>query len=404
MQFGFETKAGKQNTIPHPWGHLHTHIIGRPNMGQTDLIHGFALDAISHGEGVALFDFHGEAFDLLKRIPPERWDDVCIFAPLDRQYPIGLNPLHNVKRDDQPRVVSAILDTFHALWPSNIFTANIDRYVQATTAALLQAPDETLLGIYYMIESDFYRQRVLRHCKSPVLQQFWEAFDAIPLKDRKKDTESTLSRMFGLILDPMIQNCIGQQRNALEHIIDENKILIVLLPIGHLGIEKVSLIADLVLSQLYFSALERKGHVPYHVLLNDVQLFGSRLVVSMLKNLSDVEITLSHSYIGELDEELRDAIFGLVGTLVAFRLGPTDAAIMEAQFPRDRNRTDLTDLAPDHCNVKMPDRTYSDVTVEPVRHPIYPNAYRELRTRSRQHYASRRADVERRISSIIQRT
>lgn len=404
MQFGVLTKGGRKEPVPHKWAHSHTHIIGRPEMGQQELTQALALDALKAGNGIAYFDFHGEATSLLERIPPERWDDVLLFDPLDTKHPIGLNLLHNVEKKDQPRIVSLVLDTFHALWPSNITTTNIDRFVRATTAALLQAPSETLIGIYYMLDNALYRQRVLSHSKDSVVTEFWKSFEAIPPKDRRKDAESTLGRMFGLIIDPMIRNIIGQRRNAIESIIDENRILIVSLPIGQIGIQETSLLVNLVLSQLYFSALKRKRSTPYYIFLNDLDVYGAKLVVSMLGHLRNtgVSLTLSHHYIEEIAPELRAAIFGLVNTLVCFRLGPTDAALLEAQFPIDQNRTSLSDLAPFRASIKTPDATFDGVEILSLSDEPNPIARREITTRSRRHFASQEAHVRATIDRAIQ--
>ena len=94
----------------------------------------WAADDAAEGAGLAFFDFSGsQAYELLARIPPQRWNDVVFWNIADREFPIGWNVLHGIKQDDQPRVVNKVLDTFHALFPAKIVTVNVDQYIQATS-------------------------------------------------------------------------------------------------------------------------------------------------------------------------------------------------------------------------------------------------------------------------------
>ena len=240
----------------------HFWILGKSGFGKSTFLENTILQDIRKGNGLALFDPHGDlAENVLSLIPPRRRKDVVLFDPSDHHYPIGFNLLYNVPIERRPFVAASILDNFRTIFKLEQ-TPLIDMFVLAAAAAQLDFPSGTILGMKYMLNSEKYRRHVIGHIRDPVVKRFWEDFDQdTPDKQQREDTRSTLNKMFQLAVDPSIRNIIGQPKSRLSFtdIMDSKKIFIASLRQGDLGIQKSSLIGSLLISSLHLAALQRSA-------------------------------------------------------------------------------------------------------------------------------------------------
>jgi hypothetical protein len=356
----------------------YSHVIGQPGTGKRDTLIRWAVDDVYAGRSIAFLDLLGDAEELIAHIPPERWDDVIYLDASDRKFPFGLNIIAG---DDETEIIDTVLDTVKSIWPAKIETPNIDLYFQTATAALLNAPGETLLGIYYILTDAQYRTSL--NIKDSIVRHFWKDFEKIPDRERRQATMSTLNKVLQLMVGPTIRNIIGQPKSTVDLSAMERKIVIA--SFGRLGRKRAKLLATLLLSQF----TDR----PYSLYLNPVNRFGPAAVMRAL-DFRQANVILCHRYLAELEEELRDAILGLVPTTIAFRLGLLDTERLERQFPPDQIRRDLSVLPPGVAHARTPHQTLADLHMPATAHRRYPEALKAVRRSSRHRYSVQRKHVE----------
>lgn len=369
MRLGYQAVHVFRKQTPHepvdnPARFSHTWVLGKSGAGKTTALVRWMVDDIHAGDGVAFFDLHGDAArELLEYIPPRRRGDVVFYDPSDHNYPIGFNVLDRVPDAQKAFVAASVVDTFKSIWSSS-WGPQLELFLYASTAALLDTPNSTLLGIKFLLTSAAYRQRVLAHVRDPLIRDFWETDFAehMPNREQRERTLSTLNKIGALISDPLIRNSVGQPRTALNFadILDQQKILIVSLPQGKLSITKASLIGALLMSNLHLAALGRTRRLPFHVYVDECHNFGTGTLTEMLSGIRKfgVSLTLGHQYIDQLPAQFRAAMIGTTGTLVAFRLGVSDADMLADELALTRDDIPLTQLEPFRAYAKNDRATY----------------------------------------------
>ena len=385
----------------------HLWVVGKTGVGKST----FLLNAISQdiraGNGIAIFDPHGDLADaVLSLVPRRRRKDVILFDPSDRDYPIGFNIFDNVPIDRRPFVASSVVDCFKAIWGAS-WGPQLEMFLYAASAALLDFPDGTLLGVKHILTSKKYRARVLGFVRDPAVADFWQTDFAthMPEKEQRERTLSTLNKIGQLITDPTVRNIIGQPRSRLSfsEIIDGQKIFIARLAQGELGIQKSSLIGALLLSALHTTALQRRGNrTSFHVTVDEFHNFGlgfSEMLSGIRK--FGVTLTLCHQFLGQLDDDLATAMIGTIGSTLAFQLGGDDAEQLAKTF--NIKPDELSSLEPHTAYLNIGSRTHL-LRMDPAPARRYQAAPRYVRRSCRAQYAQRREVVERRIAKFIANT
>ncbi|MGH6850624.1 MAG: type IV secretory system conjugative DNA transfer family protein [Methylocella sp.] len=327
------------------------HALKPPEKGHIvawdDIISGFGvrvsqgvwLQDVKAGHGCAFIEPHGQADRLLSLIPKRRRKDVVLFDPIDQDFSIGFNPLSNIPISRRPYVASTIVDCFKSIW-GNSWGPQLEMFLYAGAAALLDFPTGTLLGLKFLMTSKKYRARVLSFVRDPAVRDFWETDFAkhMPEKEQRERTLSTLNKIGQFITDPAVRSIIGQPKSKLSFrdLMDNKKILIVSLPHGELGQMKSSLIGALVISSLHTAALTRKNPTPFFLYVDEFHNFGLGFeeMLSGIRKFG-VGLILSHQYIGQLDEvssTLAAAMKGTVGTIISFQIGGDDADTLAKTF------------------------------------------------------------------------
>jgi hypothetical protein len=386
----------------------HLFVIGRTGTGKSTALKNFILQDIASGAGCAFFDPHGDDTEqLLSLIPPERQRDVILYDPSDFDFPIGFNPLHNIPVQRRPFVASAIVDCFRAIW-GHSWGPQVEMFVYAGVAALLDRQDGSLLGLKFLLTSRSFRARVLSNVLDPAVRDFWQTdFEShMPEREQRERTLSTLNKIGALIADPTIRNSIGQSRSMIDFgdIIDRRRIFIARLPQGELGIEKSSLIGALLLSNFHLNALRRRARMPFHLYLDEFHHFGNSTVIEMLSGIRKfgVSLTIACQYLDQLSPAMKAAVLGTVGTMLAFRTGALDAETLSPEFELRRDDSALSALAPFRAYAR------TERTTE-LRMPAMPETgrakvARKIRNRCRSQYALPRAVIDERIGRFIKNT
>lgn len=385
----------------------HSWVIGKTGVGKSTALLRWALDDILNGEGIAVFDPHGDLAEaIIARIPKRRRADVIWFNPAEQA--IAFNLFDTIPEERKAFVASSVTDSFKAIWGyENTPTPALEQFLYNGARAMMDVPDGTLFGLKFLLTSPYYRQRVVSHVKDPVIADFWNTDYAehMPEREQRQRTLSTLNKIGALISDPTIRNCIAQSKTKIDFgsIIDERRIFIAALPQGRLGIEKASLIGSLLLSQLQLSALSRVGErTPFHLYVDECHHFAPGTLAEMLSGIRKfgISMVLSHQYLDQLPAKLKSAIMGTIGTTIAFRIGVLDARLIEPEFQLTLNDHSLCELPPYETYVRMRDRTLR-LKMPEVDAPICPSSPSKIKRYAQSRFGTNVSKLEDKIRRFV---
>ena len=385
----------------------HIYLIGKTGSGKTTLLRNLIIQHFVHGHGVGLIDPHGDlAEELLHHVPPRRADHLVYFNPGDLEFPPSLNVLANVRSDDRHLVASGVISAFKGIWRDS-WGPRLEYILYNAVSALLDCQDATLLGVNRMLTDERYRSRVVQQVKDPFVRSFWaEEYAGYDPRFQREAIAPIQNKIGQFLLNPVIRNILGQVKNKLSipFVMAQERLLIANLSKGHLGEDKANLLGSLLATQFQLAAMARVD-VPederpdFHLFIDEFQNFSTDAFASMLAEARKYRLclTLSHQYIDQLSLPVRQAVFGNVGTLIAFRVGHSDAELMEKEFGHTFPASVLADLDRYEAAVKL---LTDGVNEEPFRARMLPplenriGRKEKLVARSRQRFATPRAQVE----------
>jgi type IV secretory pathway TraG/TraD family ATPase VirD4 len=382
--------------IPDEQRLTHTWVIGKTGAGKSTFLANSILQDIRAGAGFALFDPHGDlAETVLSFFPPARRRDVVYFNPADADFPIGFNPLAAVDPDRRPLVVSTVVDALHSLWPDS-WGPQLQMFLEAACGALLEAPGATLPGIGLMLTSSRYREQVLGSVRDIGVRNFWERdYAHMTEREQRERSLSTLNKVGQFLNDFRLRNIVGQPRNGfdIDSILSEGKVFIANLSQGQLGVGKSRLLGALLMVCFHLAALRRENRSPFHLYVDEFQTFGAATFAEMLSGIRKygVSLTLAHQYLEQLDDRLRAAMIGTIGTTVAFRIGARDAEVLAPEFAIKPD--EFTDLEPHTAYVRTADRSI-ELKMPGMTAKRYSSASRRIANHCRSDLAKPRPAVE----------
>ena len=389
----------------------HMYVIGKTGMGKSTLLENMAIQDIRNGEGFAFIDPHGGTADrLLDYIPENRIKDVVYFAPFDLEHPIAFNVMEDVGYDKRHLVVSGLMATFKKIW-EDAWSARMEYILTNTLLALLEYPGATLLGVNRMYTDKEYRKKVVENVKDPVVKEFWvKEFTTYTDRYTQEATPAIQNKVGQFTGNPLIRNIIGQPKSSFDirTMMDEKKILIINLSKGLVGETNMRLLGSMLTTRIFLSAMSRANlsaaklaELPhFYFYVDEFQNFANQTFAEILSESRKykLDLVIAHQYIEQMEEEVRDAVFGNVGTTVAFRVGPFDAEVLETIFMPRFTKEDVVGL--DRRQVYLTlmidgvgSAPFSAVTIPPIEPP--PVSYREqVIASSRAQFTAPRADVE----------
>lgn len=320
----------------------HTYLIGKTGSGKTTLLRNLILQHIAAGHGVALLDPHGDLADeLLDHFPPSRADDLIYFNPADTDFPIGFNPLAQVPPAQRPLVAAGLTSAFKSIWRDS-WGPRMEYILHHALAALLECPNTSLLGVNRMLADERYRKWVVGQVRDPFIRAFWtDEFAKYEPRFMREVIAPIQNKLGQLMLNPAIRNILGQVRSRIDlrYMMDSGRVFIANLAKGRLGADQANLLGALLTAQFQHAAMTRadtpeEERRDFFLLIDEFQNFTTDSFASILAEARKyrLSLTLSHQYIDQLLPPIRQAVFGNVGTLISFRIGHTDAAVMAAEF------------------------------------------------------------------------
>jgi hypothetical protein len=395
----------------------HMYVVGKTGMGKSTLLENMAAQDIQNGEGMAFIDPHGSAAEtLLEYVPEHRINDVVYFAPFDLDNPVSFNVMEDVGPDKRHLVVSGLMSTFKKIWV-DAWSARMEYILTNALLALIEYPDTTLLSVNRLFVDKDYRKQVIDYVKDPAVKAFWQdefanytdrfAAEALPAIQNK------IGQFTG---NPLIRNIIGQPHSSFDirKLMDEKKILIMNLSKGLIGETNANLLGSMLTTRIYLAAMSRadlpvaemKMMPNFYFYVDEFQSFANSTFANILSEARKYHLNLiiAHQYIEQMEEDVRNAVFGNVGTTITFRVGPFDAEVLETVFAPKFEATDLVNLGFAQIYLTLMidgigSQPFSAQTLPPITPPSI--SCREMViSASRRLYANPRDQVEKLVSEL----
>ncbi len=389
----------------------HFYLVGKTGMGKTAMLENLAIQDIQNGNGLAVVDPHGEfAEKMLDFIPSNRVNDVVYFNPADLSYPIAFNVIEKVDPDFRHLIASGILSVFKKIWP-DVWSPRMEYILNNTLLALLEFPGSTLLGINRMLSEKDYRNKVVDKITDPGVKAFWlNEFAKYPDRFREEAVAPIQNKAGQFISSPLIRNIVGQTKSTIDirKVMDEGKILILNLSKGRIGEDVSHLLGALMISKIQLAAMGRvdipeEGRRDFYLYVDEFQNFATESFTNILSEARKYRLCLilAHQYIAQMEETVRDAVFGNVGTLTVFRVGAEDAEALEPEFTPEFLAQDLVNLEKYNIYLKLmidgiSSRAFSATTLHPLPRPE--KSFKEtIIDVSRERYGTPREKIEEKI-------
>ncbi len=392
----------------------HVYIIGKTGMGKSTLLENMAVQDIQNGEGLAFIDPHGKTAELLlDYVPQERIKDVVYFAPFDLDYPISFNVMEDVGFERRHLVANGLMSAFKKIWV-DAWSARMEYILNNILLSLLEYPDSTLIGVNRMLVDKDYRKKVVDNISDPSVKAFWtDEFAKYGEKYMQEAGAAIQNKIGQFIANPMVRNIIGQPRSSFDmrKIMDERKILIINLSKGRVGEGNANLLGSMLITKIYLAAMSRADLSPttmnktpnFYLYVDEFQSFANESFADILSEARKykLNLTIAHQYIEQMSEEVRAAVFGNVGTMIAFRVGAFDAEILEKEFAPYFEAQDLVNLGFVQIYLKLmidgiSSHPFSANTLPPIPKPIV-SEKEAIVEASRASFAQSREKVEEEI-------
>ncbi len=348
----------------------HFYIIGQTGTGKTTLLKRMIRQDILNGDGVCMIDPHGSDIqDVLSYVPKERLDDLIYFDPSYTARPMGLNMLeYDIRFPEQKTfVVNEMLSIFNKLFDMKVAGGPMfEQYFRNSVMLVLEDPESgnTLLDVSRVLSNKQYRDMKISKCKNPLVVQFWKEIA------EKAGGEASLANIVPYIVskfDVFLQNdimrpIISQKKSAFNfrEIMDSKKILLVNLSKGRLGDINANLIGLIIVGKILMAALSRvdsmnQNLAPFYLYIDEFQNVTTDSISTIFSEARKykLSLTVAHQFIAQLDEDIRDSVFGNVGSISAFRVSSDDAEYLEKQFAPVFSGKDLMNVDNLNCYVKM---------------------------------------------------
>ena len=398
----------------------HIYIIGKTGTGKSTLIENMVISDIKSGKGLALIDPHGDLVEhVLHFVPKRRIKEVIYFNPADIDYPIAFNPLERVHPDYHYLVASGLISVFKKIW-SDFWGPRLEHILRNSILTLLDYPKSlsvckhaqagTLLDITRLLTDKEFRNEIIQRITNQQVREFWLfEFEKYSAWLRSEAISPILNKIGQFLTSIPLRNIVGQKENRfdLRQVMDEGKVLLVNLAKGKLGEDNCSLLGAMLVTKIWLAALSRaevpeKKRKPFYLYVDEIHNF---LTLSFADILSEarkygLNLVLAHQYIEQLDEKIRGAIFGNVGTIISFRIGVEDAQYLAKEFYPLFAEQDLINLPNYHIYLKLmingaTSQPFSAITlIPPERKTSHKEEIIEL---SRKRYAKVRKELEREI-------
>jgi len=344
----------------------HMYIVGKTGTGKSEFLKDMVLQDIRAGKGLAVIDPHGELVeDVLQMIPPSRAEDVIYFNPSIVDRPMGLNIMEAETEDQMHFVASSIIALMYKLYDphkTGIIGPRFEHAIRNAMLTIMADPGATFVELVRCLTDQKYVQEILPRVKDPMVRRYWTDQIAQTSDFHKSEVLDYIVSKFGrFVTNRTMRNIIGQSKSAFDFrkVMDEGKILLVNLSKGALGEEDSKFLGLILVPKILAAAMSRvnlpaEKRRDFFLYVDEFQNFATQDFAVILSEARKyrLNLTVANQFVAQIEEDVKNAVFGNVGTLVSFRVGVPDANFLQHEFAPIFSESDLTNVERFHVYIK----------------------------------------------------
>lgn len=347
----------------------HFYAIGQTGTGKSHIFTQMIVQDIKNGDGVCFIDPHGtDIEEVLQYIPPERIDDVIYFDPAYAERPMALNMLEYDPRYPEQKsfVVNEMMGIFNKLFDMKAGGgAMFEQYFRNSAGLVMEHPESgnTLLEIGRVLANKDFRDMKLRYCNNPIIKQFWKNAEQTTGEQGLENFVPYITSKFdSFISNEIMRPVVAQQKSSFNfrEVMDKKKILLVNLSKGRLGEINANLIGLVLVGKILMAALSRVDSLheelpPFYLYIDEFQNVSTDAISQILSEARKYGLGLhmAHQFIAQLDEGIKNAVFGNVGSMAVFRVSSEDAAFLEKRFAPQFTADDIMKIPNRNAYLQM---------------------------------------------------
>ncbi len=344
----------------------HVYIIGKTGVGKSVLLQDMAIQDIKAGHGVCVIDPHGDLIDnIIKFIPPQRAEEVIYFDPSETNRPMGLNLLEADTEDQKHFLTTSIINLMYKLYDpqrTGIIGPRFEHAVRNGMLTVMYEPGATFVEVVRVLQDPKYVQEILPKVTDPIIRRYWTDQIAQTSDFHKSEVLDYIVSKFGrFVTNKTMRNIIGQSKSCFDFrkVMDEGKILLINLSKGKLGEENSNFLGLVLIPKILVAAMSRQ-EIPepqrrdFYLYVDEFQNFATPDFATILSEARKyhLNLTVANQFIGQMEEEVKNAVFGNVGSLIAFRVGVTDASYLAHEYQPVFGESDLINVDRYHAYMK----------------------------------------------------
>lgn len=343
----------------------HIYIIGKTGTGKSEFLKELILQDIRAGQGVCFIDPHDTIEKILPLIPPERVEDVIYFYPGDTERPLGLNLLEAKTEDQKHFAATAVINMMYKLfdpYKTGIVGPRFEHGVRNAMLTAMAEDGNTFVEVMRIMTDSRFVQELLPKVTDPIVRRYWTDQIAQTADFHKSEVlDYTVSKFGRFVTNKMIRNIIGQSQSSFSfrQVMDESKILLINLAKGEIGEENSNFLGLVLIPRILMAAMSRQDtpeeqRRDFYLYVDEFQNFATPDFAQILSEARKyrLNLTVANQFIGQVEEEVKNAVFGNVGTLICFRVGVTDANYLAHEFAPVFAEDDLLNIERFHVYIK----------------------------------------------------
>jgi len=341
----------------------HVYIIGKSGVGKSTLLENMTIDDVRERRGVAVIDPHGDYVDnVLQYVPSYRVNDVIVFDPGDTEHPIAINILEVKDPKYKVVVASGVVGIFKKIFGYS-WGPRLEYWLSSAILALLDYPEATLMMVPRIFTDKVFREKVVEKIQDPLIKSRWlNEYNKLDQRQQNETISPILNKVGQFLSSPVIRNIVGQPKSSIDFrkIMDDGNILLVKLAKGMIGEDNAALLGAMIITQIQLASMTRADiaeseRKDFYLYVDEFQNFATESFQTILSESRKyhLSLTLANQYMDQLIPEVRDAIFGNVNTLITFRVGGSDAEVLEKEFSPIFDANDLVNLSMFNIYIKL---------------------------------------------------
>lgn len=387
----------------------HYYIVWKTWTWKSTFISNMVKSDVEAWNGLCLLDPHGDLVDtVLEHVPTNRINDVILFDVSDTDYPIWFNLLQADNEDEKNRIASWVVSTFQKLFENSRWP-RLEYILRNVVLTVINYPNSTLMHITRILTDKDFRAEVLSTTTDAVLKKFWESeFNKWSDKQRDEAIAPIVNKIWQFLSSKLVRNIFGQPRSKLNlrKAMDEWKIILVNLSKWKIWEDNAAMIWSLLVTKIQIDAMSRadiarEDRRDFYLYIDEFQNFATKAFATILSEARKYRLSLivANQFTSQLQEEVKDAIFGNVWTIMAFTLWKDDAEIISGQFKEMVSPNDLISLPMFTAYIKLMANGISgdpfSMRTLPLPTPEWSlELIDKIRKQSRQRYAMERWELE----------